>query len=160
MWKEQKTTNEVEKKGAHALFIIVPLNLTLKSTSTSLADDSYLGTLVYHMTLRTRHTIYEKKLSSSQIFKKKKSDSHDQFSFMWEPKTDSHCENRVENCVIIWLTAQQWSEPVVCFGAHPSDDCLVAGTQVRNVIPVLASYWFFFITIVLDSSSFNFLGAG
>jgi hypothetical protein len=25
------------------------------------------------------------------------------------------------------------SEPVVCIGAHPSNDCLVAGTQVWNV---------------------------
>jgi septum formation inhibitor MinC len=70
--KRTKTTNEVEQKGAHALFIIVPLNLTLKSTSTSLANDSYLGTLIYHMTLRSGCRIYEKKLSDSQIFLKKK----------------------------------------------------------------------------------------
>jgi hypothetical protein len=65
-----KRTNEVEKIGAHALFIIVPLNLTLKSTSTSLADDSYLGILIYHMTLRTRCRIYEKNCPVLKYLKK------------------------------------------------------------------------------------------
>jgi hypothetical protein len=75
--KRTTTTNEVEKKR----FIIVPLHLTLKNTSTSLADDSYLGTLIYHMTLRTRCRIYEKNCPVLKCFKKK-TDSHDQFSFM------------------------------------------------------------------------------
>lgn len=58
--KRAKTTNKVEKKIVHALFIIVPLNLTLNNTFASLVNDYYLGTLIYHMILRFGCRFYER----------------------------------------------------------------------------------------------------
>jgi hypothetical protein len=115
--KRTKTTNEVEKKGAHALFIIVPLNLTLKSTSTSLADESFLGTLIYHMTLRTRCRIYEKNCPFLKYLKEKlilmtSSHSYENLRPVLIVRTGSRTGDHLR-------TAQQWSEPVGMFWSSP-----------------------------------------
>jgi hypothetical protein len=94
MWKnknKQKQQTKLRKKRAHALFIIVPLNLTRNSTSSSLARGYCLRTLIYHMTLTTECKFYERIYLILNFFKK-----NVQFSFMQEPETDSHSGSHMQ----------------------------------------------------------------
>jgi hypothetical protein len=45
------------------------------------------------------------------------------FSYKLKPTHEEQCQREIRT-----------SEPVVCIGAHPSNDCLVAGTQGGSLL--------------------------
>jgi len=109
---------KLRKKGPHALFIIVLLHLTLKNTSTSLADDSYLGTLIYHMALTTRCRIYEKNCPVLKYLKTKlilmtSSHSCENLRPVLIVRTGLRTRWSFENCpTVVRTSGMFWSSPV------------------------------------------------
>ncbi len=84
-----KKNKKSKKEKTSCSFMIVPLNLTLNNASASLINICCLGTLIYHMTLRTKCRFYEKTYLILNL-KKKRNGFHDRFSFMQKLETGSH----------------------------------------------------------------------
>jgi hypothetical protein len=78
-------------------FVHIFLSLIVNNASTFLSDDNCLGTLNYR---ELDASFLREPVRFSKI-KKKKTNSHNQFSFMWELKVDSPASSHNQPCQVV-----------------------------------------------------------